>query len=68
MAACAPSLDRPDPGTRRAAHVLSNARADGLVLADDETAELEDLAANVSGAASAATPYARLGSPTSTSS
>jgi aryl-alcohol dehydrogenase-like predicted oxidoreductase len=39
----------PIPGTRREAHVLSNARAAGLVLADEETAELEELAARVSG-------------------
>jgi len=39
----------PIPGTRREAHVVSNARADALVLADEEMVELEELASKVSG-------------------
>jgi aryl-alcohol dehydrogenase-like predicted oxidoreductase len=40
----------PIPGTRREAHVRSNALAAGLALTEDDTAELDDLASNVAGA------------------
>jgi aryl-alcohol dehydrogenase-like predicted oxidoreductase len=40
----------PIPGTRREAHVRSNARADALVLSEDEAKQLEELASHVSGA------------------
>jgi aryl-alcohol dehydrogenase-like predicted oxidoreductase len=40
----------PIPGTRREAHVRSNARADALVLSEDEAKQLDELASLVSGA------------------
>ena len=59
----------PIPGTRRESHLRSNARADALVLSEDETAALEDLAGNVSGARfGTALPTPEWVSPTTRSS